>query len=300
MALKPGNVGLLMSAKCCSLKAPVLQRTIAFKLHVRRTPLPPSKNRIRCPGKTRSTRDEQPSLNPATETKRNQLEHGSQVEQDSNELHASHIFTARLISGAVGGAISQTLVAPLEFARLQIMMGGKQSVLSILQSTVRREGFGALWRGNSLTLLRMVPSKAIDMAVSSAILSATGSAAAAGGAAGFSATLATYPLETLRSRMACSKAETGLALLQATVRKEGYGAFYRGLGPSLVAIVPYAAVSLFAFDALNKVYSSFEEKTTRRSSSPWATFAFGAIAGSLATTATFPIELCRKQATLSL
>lgn len=220
-------------------------------------------------------------------------------------MHASHIFTARLLSGALGGAISQTLVAPLEFARLQIMMGGKQSVLSILKSTIRREGFGALWRGNNLTLMRMVPSKAIDMAVSSAILSTTGSAATAGGAAAFSATLVTYPLETLRSRMACSKAETGLALVQATIRKEGYGALYRGLGPSLVAIVPYAAVSLLAFDALNKVHASFGKETTRRSSShrtteicqasPWITFAFGAIAGSMATTATFPIELCRKQ-----
>ena len=38
------------------------------------------------------------------------------------------------------------------------------------------------------------------------------------------------------------------------VREEGPGELYRGLAPSLIGVIPYAATNYFAYDTLRKTY----------------------------------------------
>ncbi len=68
----------------------------------------------------------------------------------------------------------------------------------------------------------------------------------AAGLAGTASWLTLYPLEVLRSRMTvetCSSARPPLVLLRAIVAAEGWRALYKGLGPSLAAIFPEAAIT---------------------------------------------------------
>jgi len=41
------------------------------------------------------------------------------------------------------------------------------------------------------------------------------------------------------------------------VRDEGPAELYRGLAPSLIGVIPYAATNYFAYDTLRKAYHKF-------------------------------------------
>ncbi len=64
--------------------------------------------------------------------------------------------------------------------------------------------------------------------------------------AGSTSCLALHPLEVLRSRLTCDNQGRYRGVVSSTrqiVRSEGAGALYRGLGTSLLAILPEAAVT---------------------------------------------------------
>lgn len=71
----------------------------------------------------------------------------------------------RLISGAVAGAVSRTAVAPLETIRTHLMVGsgGKTSVTTMFHTIMERDGWQGLFRGNGVNVLRVAPSKAIEV-----------------------------------------------------------------------------------------------------------------------------------------
>lgn len=71
----------------------------------------------------------------------------------------------RLISGAIAGGVSRTAVAPLETIRTHLMVGGKgeKSVGEVFNRIMKSEGWKGLYRGNALNVLRVAPSKAIEV-----------------------------------------------------------------------------------------------------------------------------------------
>lgn len=75
-------------------------------------------------------------------------------------------------------------------------------------------------------------------------------------------------------------------------REEGPRELYRGLTPSLVGVVPYAAINYFAYDFLRKVYKRVS-KQDHVGNLP--TLLIGSTAGAVASASTFPLEVARKQ-----
>jgi solute carrier family 25 (mitochondrial phosphate transporter), member 23/24/25/41 len=70
----------------------------------------------------------------------------------------------RLISGAVAGALSRTAVAPLETIRTHLMVGSNgNSTTEVFQSIMETEGWTGLFRGNFVNVIRVAPSKAIEV-----------------------------------------------------------------------------------------------------------------------------------------
>lgn len=75
------------------------------------------------------------------------------------------------------------------------------------------------------------------------------------------------------------------------MREEGPGELYRGLTPSLIGVVPYAAANYFAYDTLRKAYKkAFKEEEIGNV----MTLLIGSAAGAISSTATFPLEVARK------
>jgi solute carrier family 25 (mitochondrial phosphate transporter), member 23/24/25/41 len=76
------------------------------------------------------------------------------------------------------------------------------------------------------------------------------------------------------------------------LREEGPSELYRGLTPSLIGVVPYAATNYYAYDSLKKLYrKTFKQEEI----SNIATLLIGSTAGAISSTATFPLEVARKQ-----
>ncbi len=115
----------------------------------------------------------------------------------------------------------------------------------------------------------------------------------AGAAAGVTSTITCFPLEVLRTRLACSDAYNNVVHAAVSiVRTEGPRALYGGLGPSLAGVIPYAGANLGMYDGLRWAYcrSTGEERVPKV-----VALLIGSLAGVSAATATFPLEVVRRR-----
>lgn len=143
----------------------------------------------------------------------------------------------------------------------------------------------ATYRSSTLLLHRMFGPDTLPHAAESFI------AGAAGGAA---ATVATYPLDLLRTRFAAQgndRVYEGLLRAIRDIRRdEGFKGYFRGIGAGLGSIVPYMGIFFATYEALRLPLNGF-----------WALpfgsgdAAAGVLASVIAKTATFPLDLVRKR-----
>ncbi|KAJ6848542.1 adenine nucleotide transporter BT1, chloroplastic/mitochondrial-like [Iris pallida] len=213
----------------------------------------------------------------------------------------------RLFSGAIAGAVSRTAVAPLETIRTHLMVGSSgSSSTEVFENIMRTDGWKGLFRGNFVNVIRVAPSKAIELfafdTVKKVLTPQVGEppkipippSLVAGACAGVTSTLFTYPLELLKTRLTIER-DVYNNLLHAfvkIVREEGPTELYRGLTPSLIGVIPYAATNYYAYDTLKKAYKkAFKTEEIGNI----ATLMIGSAAGAISSSATFPLEVARKQ-----
>lgn len=80
------------------------------------------------------------------------------------KLKVSNPSLRRLISGAIAGAVSRTAVAPLETIRTHLMVGSNgHSSTEVFNSIMKTEGWTGLFRGNFVNVIRVAPSKAVEV-----------------------------------------------------------------------------------------------------------------------------------------
>lgn len=234
------------------------------------------------------------------------------VVKGASEAVAAHpqmeLTAKRLVSGAFAGVVSRTAVAPLDVAKLKFMLekpaqGANATVLNVLSRTFKEEGVKGLFRGNGLNCVRVAPGKAIELCTFETVRALTGRAEIAGGVAGALNTLATYPLEVLRTRCALDQraAKGGIGrALKRIARKEGVSAVYRGCAFSVVGVVPYTAAQYLVYDGLCRGYHMTKKQDPATSQVPGGlTLMFGSVAAMVASAATFPMEVYRRQLQLT-
>lgn len=173
----------------------------------------------------------------------------------------------------------------------------------------------AFFRGNGANVLKIAPETALKLtfndrikravAYSSSNSSSSNSSSpisltpaerfVAGASAGALAQTVIYPLELIRTRLAiCPKGTyRGIADAAARVfRSEGPRAFYRGLAPSLMGILPYAGVDIAAFETLKEaLLDAYEPRG--EPPPPAAIIAAGAASSSVAQLTAYPLALVR-------
>ncbi|KAF3858385.1 hypothetical protein F7725_011586, partial [Dissostichus mawsoni] len=155
-----------------------------------------------------------------------------------------------IFSGALAGAVAKTAVAPLD--RTKIIFQGK-----LIYRTYLKNGFFSLWRGNSATMVRVIPYAAIQFCAHEQVLPPI-PRFLTGAVAGFTAVMLTYPLDMVRARMAVTPKEMYSNILHVFVRisrDEGLKTLYRGFAPTMLGVIPYAGLSFFTYDTLKKLHS---------------------------------------------
>lgn len=180
-------------------------------------------------------------------------------------------FSVNVVVGGVAGAISKTALAPFERVKILQQTGGGSNTTA-LTHTVRQifenHGVRGFWTGNFINCIRIFPNRGASFASQEFGkkyifgTSLTG-ATLAGGFAGVCATVSSYPIDLLRTRLAgVHKKEPISEILISTWRNEGIKGFYRGQATTLAQVVPYSALIFGSYEfcrafELNTVFSGF-------------------------------------------
>lgn len=189
-----------------------------------------------------------------------------------------HIHASRyLIAGGVAGAASRTATAPLDRLKVVLQVQTKRAhIMPAVKDILKEGGFLGFFRGNGLNVLKVAPESAIRFytyeMLKTVIVNAKGDEAKAdvgtmgrllaGGIAGAVAQTAIYPMDLVKTRLQTYACEGGRVPSLGTLSKdiwvqEGPRAFYRGLIPSLLGIIPYAGIDLAAYETLKDMSKKY-------------------------------------------
>eukprot|EP00794_Sanderia_malayensis_P015814 gene15814-17409_t len=182
----------------------------------------------------------------------------------------------RLFSGATAGAVANAFTHPMDVVRARLTIQDISSKDAIkykgishaVRTIVKEEGFAALYKGLSPTLISIAPFLAIqqclydvakNFATSSVLIGNNVSTFLVCGAlAGTIAQTAVHPLDVVRRTMQVDKKivttkqrlGASYTIMTSLLRQGGVPRLYAGLTAAYLKVVPSAAVSLLVRDAL--------------------------------------------------
>ena len=190
---------------------------------------------------------------------------------------SKHVNASKyLIAGGIAGAASRTATAPLD--RLKVIMQvqtTRTTVMHAIKDIWAKGGMLGFFRGNGLNVVKVAPESAIRFytyeMLKEYIMKSKGENKSevgaserlvAGGLAGAVSQTAIYPIDLVKTRLQTYSCEGRKvprigALSRDIWMHEGPRAFYRGLVPSLLGIIPYAGIDLAVYETLKDVSKTY-------------------------------------------
>ena len=203
------------------------------------------------------------------------------------------------ISGSVAGIVSRSCTAPLDRIKVYLQTdASKQNIKNVLKLIYLENGMYSFWRGNLLNCVKVMPESALKFHFfeysKERLPEAPWSRFLAGSIAGFISQLAIYPLETLKTRYMIAlqkntKEQATILDVAKSINKSGLSTFYRGAGPALVGIIPYAGIDLGMYETMKTLY----KKVTGEPPFVLATLGIGMMSASCSATIVYPLNLIR-------
>uniref|UniRef100_A0A8C7X9H2 Mitochondrial coenzyme A transporter SLC25A42 n=1 Tax=Oryzias sinensis TaxID=183150 RepID=A0A8C7X9H2_9TELE len=217
-----------------------------------------------------------------------------------------------LLCGAFAGAVAKTVIAPLDRTKIIFQVSSKRfsarEAFRLIYCTYLKDGLLSLWRGNSATMVRVMPYAAIQFCSHEQYKKLLGGdfgsqeralppfpRLLAGSLAGTTAAMLTYPLDVVRARMAVTAKEMYSNIMHVFVRisqEEGVRTLYRGFTPTILGVIPYAGITFFTYETLKKLHA---ERTKRCQPYPHERLVFGACAGLIGQSASYPLDVVRRR-----
>uniref|UniRef100_A0A3Q3FK16 Solute carrier family 25 member 42 n=1 Tax=Labrus bergylta TaxID=56723 RepID=A0A3Q3FK16_9LABR len=212
-----------------------------------------------------------------------------------------------LLCGAFAGAVAKTVIAPLD--RTKIIFQGAlissltqhiiypQEAFRLIYCTYMKDGLLGLWRGNSATMVRVMPYAAIQFCSHEQYKKHLGGYYGYQGKAlpPVPRLLAGSLAGTTAAMMAVTAKEMYSNIMHVFVRisqEEGVRTLYRGFTPTILGVIPYAGITFFTYETLKKLHT---EKTKRSHPYPYERLAFGACAGLIGQSASYPLDVVRRR-----
>ncbi|CAD5110871.1 unnamed protein product [Dimorphilus gyrociliatus] len=218
-------------------------------------------------------------------------------------------FTQNLICGGNAGVICRTVCSPLDVVKTlqQVGIGDARSgMLSTFVNQYKNEGIRAFWKGNAIASLRGFPYYALQFAAyekfKNVLSDKNGkispiNAMVAGSAGGVVAVIATYPMDMVKTRLTAQHADLSKAKYKGIVHafkviaaEEGALSLYKGMGTSIIGVIPFAGATFMAYEILEKAWKKPKSQMT-----PLENFIDGCLAGAFAQTLSYPFDTIRKK-----
>ena len=227
-----------------------------------------------------------------------------------------------LLAGGVSGAVSKTITAPLEKVKLAIqtqdsnprIISGEMKRYTGMGDCFRRHisemGPTSLWRGNVANCVRYVPTAACNLMFKDtfkrifpvynkntdfAMFAFT--QIVCGSFAGAVTNTIVYPLIYVRTALGADigkvKMYNGIGdCLMKTVKQNGFGSLYNGIGPSTAGIVVYRGVQFGLQDTI-KAFNPYQKDVTFIGI--FSKFVVAQIAVALSGIAAYPLDTLQRR-----
>ncbi|KAJ9223046.1 hypothetical protein DTO280E4_5644 [Paecilomyces variotii] len=229
--------------------------------------------------------------------------------------------TAAFIGGGVAGAVSRTIVSPLERLKIlyQVQSAGREEYkLSVWRALVkmgREEGWRGFMRGNGTNCIRIIPYSAVQFGSYNFYKKFFEPSPGAeltpirrlvcGGIAGITSVTFTYPLDIVRTRLSIQSASFAAlgkrsgeklpGMFETMVRmykmEGGFLALYRGIIPTVAGVAPYVGLNFMTYESVREYLTPEGDKNP----SPYRKLLAGAISGAVAQTCTYPFDVLRRR-----
>ncbi|CAI5736782.1 unnamed protein product [Hyaloperonospora brassicae] len=264
------------------------------------------------------------------------------VQQDAFKQLLRH--GSVLFAGGVAGSVGKTVTAPL--SRLTILFQVHSMVStrhtdrfspsmgSAFAKVLKNEGVLAFWKGNGASVLHRFPYSAVNFftyeMIKNAVIAHDHPAFTqnswttmfvSGALAGATATVACYPIDLIRTRLATQlNTDVRYTGIHHAVRRisaeEGVLGLYRGMGATLLVTVPNLAINFTLYESLKNYARSFRrsqkvsgltgvdrknaaDKHDNTHLSVRDTLLCGGTAGIVSSLMTFPIDVVRRRLQIS-
>ncbi|XP_048004763.1 calcium-binding mitochondrial carrier protein SCaMC-2 isoform X1 [Leguminivora glycinivorella] len=175
----------------------------------------------------------------------------------------------RFAAGATAGAISQTVIYPLEVLKTRLALrktGQYSGIMDAAKKIYAREGLRCFYKGYIPNILGIVPYAGIDLAVYETLkkkyinkyhhngqpgmllLLACGSASCTLGQ------VCSYPLALVRTRLQAQEKAAKVAegtmrgVFKDIVQREGVRGLYRGITPNFIKVIPAVSISYVVYE----------------------------------------------------
>ena len=219
----------------------------------------------------------------------------------------SHLPLWRFVlAGGLGGVFSRTATAPLERVRIEAQVGDSvRGVFSSMRHIASTSGNGwrALFAGNGANCLRVFPHAGVACLTYASLVKFLPSdgqldryeylwRASAGGCAGVVATVCTYPLDVVRTRLAVHGNQAEYRTVTSALRHVyATGNLWKGIRPTLYAVAPFVAIQQATYDVIKM--SAMEYGQVKPSVGFFLTC--GAAAGLCAQSVVYPLDMVRRR-----
>ncbi|KAK3682179.1 mitochondrial carrier domain-containing protein [Podospora appendiculata] len=233
----------------------------------------------------------------------------------------SQPVVAAFCAGGVAGAVSRTVVSPLERLKIlfQVQSVGRDAyklgVGKALMKMWKEEGWRGFMRGNGTNCIRIVPYSAVQFGSYNfykrrlferhpgdsltPLMRLT-----CGGMAGITSVTFTYPLDIVRTRLSiqsASFAELGArpqrlpgmweTLLVMYKTEGGFAALYRGIVPTVAGVAPYVGLNFMTYEWMRQYLTLDGDQNPSAARKLLA----GAVSGAVAQTCTYPFDVLRRR-----
>ncbi|KAI0009892.1 mitochondrial carrier [Xylariaceae sp. FL0662B] len=234
----------------------------------------------------------------------------------------SQPVVAAFCAGGVAGAVSRTVVSPLERLKIlfQVQSAGhseyKMSVGKALAKMWKEEGWRGFMAGNGTNCIRIVPYSAVQFGsynlykrqffekYPGAGLNPI-ERLICGGIAGITSVFFTYPLDIVRTRLSIQTASfaalgnqqkdklPGMWTTMGSMYKNegGIRALYRGIIPTVAGVAPYVGLNFMTYEFVRKYLTPDGEQNPNAGRKLLA----GAVSGAVAQTCTYPFDVLRRR-----
>lgn len=224
-----------------------------------------------------------------------------------------------LLAGGMAGMIAKSVVAPLDRIKILYQVSNVPfhlgKIPDVMRRIVRTEGMDALWKGNLATMIRVFPYSGIQFMTYDRIKGiflkqhspekeklglAPIESLMAGMAAGTASVICTYPLDLTRAQLAVLKKhkrqehvpnKSFVTVLKDNYKQRGMPGLWRGITPTIIGIIPYSGIAF----TLNEQGKREIIHQTGRDLTTIERMVCGALAGLIAQTLTYPIEVTRRR-----